>query len=54
MNKPFYHDWCYKTNQVIKFFLRQADEFIRVKTFLILNLRNEKVIFIVFSCQKYK
>ena len=48
MNEPFYHDGGYKTNKVISFVKkRQVDEFIRVKTFLILNLLNEKVTFIV-------
>ena len=53
VNEPFYHDGSYKTNKVIKFFSKkekrkQVSEFIRVKTFIILNLRNEKVTSIVF------
>ena len=41
--EPFFHDGGYKTSKVIKFFKkRQVGEFNRVKTFLVLNLSNEK------------
>ena len=43
MNEPLFHDGGYKTNKVIKFFLKkQVNEFIRVKFVIILNSRNVK------------
>ena len=50
MNEPFFFDWDYKTNKVIKFFLKkkQVNEFIRVKIIIILNFHNGKVVSIVF------
>ena len=50
MNEPFFLDWDYKTNKVIKFFFlkKQVNEFIRVKIIIILNFHNGKVVSIVF------
>ena len=49
VNEPFYRNGGYKSNKVIKIFLKkkQIYEVIRVKSLLILKLRNKKVTFIV-------
>ena len=49
MNEPFFHYGGYETKKVIKLSLKkQVNEFIRVKTVIILSFRNEKITFIVF------
>ena len=45
VNKPFLHGGGCETNKIIK---NQVNEFIRVKTVIILSSPNKKIIFVVF------